>query len=165
MRQVETSRTILLDAPRHTRSFFEALVADNLDLGRPESVEIIFGRHRGREAGGVFKTAIDRHTHGVTINVFYKHSRVKQYLKDGRALRIETVINDAYDIGCQRLLPNLDDLAAKSRAINQRVLDTERVRPHFRRARWIQPRLAPSQARVDEWSCCLLRSTTKRQRR
>ena len=59
--------------------------------------------------------------------MFYKHSRVKQYLKDGRALRIETVINDAYDIGCQRLLPNLEDLAAKSRAINQRVLDTERV--------------------------------------
>jgi hypothetical protein len=63
----------------------------------------------------------------VTINVFYKHSRAKQYLKDGRALRIETVINDAYDIGCQRLLPNLDDLQAKARAINQRLLDTERV--------------------------------------
>jgi hypothetical protein len=59
--------------------------------------------------------------------VFYKHSRLKQYLKDGRALRIETVINDAYDIGCQRLLPNLDDLAAKTRAINDRLLDTERV--------------------------------------
>jgi hypothetical protein len=84
MRQVETSRTIVFDAPRHARSFFEALVADNLELGRPE---IIFGRHRGRKAGGVFKTAIDRHTHGVTINVFYKHSRVKQYLKCGRALR------------------------------------------------------------------------------
>jgi hypothetical protein len=75
----------------------------------------------------VFKTAIDRHAHGVTLNVFYKHSRVKQYLKDGRALRIETVINDAYDIGCQRLLPNLEDLQAKARAINQRLLDTERV--------------------------------------
>jgi hypothetical protein len=75
----------------------------------------------------VFKTAIDRHTTGVTLNVFYKHSRVKQYLKDGHALRIETVINDAYDIGCQRLLPNLDDLQAKARAINQRLLDTERV--------------------------------------
>jgi hypothetical protein len=37
------------------------------------------------------------------------------------------VINDAYDIGCQRLLPNLDDLAAKARAINDRLLDTERV--------------------------------------
>jgi len=128
MRQVETSRTIVLDAPRHARSFFEALVADNLDLGRPESVEIIFKRDpRGRKADGTFKTAINRHTQGVTINVFYKHSRAKQYLKDGRALRIETVINDAYDIGCQRLLPNLDDLQAKARAINQRLLDTERV--------------------------------------
>ncbi len=54
-------------------------------------------------------------------------SRVKQYLKDGRALRIETVINDAYDIDCRRLLPNLDDLQTKARAINQRLLDTERV--------------------------------------
>jgi hypothetical protein len=113
MRQIEISRTIVFDAPRHARGFFEALVADNLDLGRPESVEIIFGRHRGRKAGGVFKTAIDRHTQGVTINVFYKHSRVKQYLKNSRALRIETVIDDAYDIGCQRLLPNLDALQVK----------------------------------------------------
>jgi hypothetical protein len=59
--------------------------------------------------------------------VVYKHSRIKQYLKDGRALRIETVSNDAYDLGCQRLLPNLDDLQAKARATNQRPLDTERV--------------------------------------
>jgi hypothetical protein len=127
MRQVETSRTIVLDQPRHARAFFEALVADNLDLGRPENVEVIFGRQRGRKAGGVFKTAIDRHARSVTMNVFYKHSRVKQYLKDGRAMRVETVINDAYDIGCQRLLPNLDQLQARSRAINQRLLDTERV--------------------------------------
>jgi len=130
MRQVETSRTIVLDAARHTRSFFEALVADNLDLGRPESVELIFKRNpRGRKATGTFKTAIDRHTQGVTVNVFYKHSRIKQYLKDGRALRIETVINDADDLGCQRLLPNLDDLQAKARAINQRLLDSQTGRP------------------------------------
>ncbi len=123
MRQVETSRTIVLDAPRHARAFFEALVADNLALGRPESVELIFKRDpRGRKTTGTFKTAIDRHTSGVTVNVFYQHSRIKQYLKDGRALRIETVINDADDLGCQRLLPNLDGLQAKSRAINQRLL-------------------------------------------
>jgi hypothetical protein len=106
MRQVETSRTIVLDAPRHARAFFEALVADNLDLGRPEHVERIFKRDpRGRKADGTFKTAIDRHTDRVTVNVFYKHSRIKQYLKDGRALRIETVINDAYHLGLKRLLP------------------------------------------------------------
>jgi hypothetical protein len=33
--QVEVSRTIVLDAPRRARAFFEALIADNLDLGRP----------------------------------------------------------------------------------------------------------------------------------
>lgn len=49
------------------------------------------------------------------------------FVSDGRALRIETVINDAYDIGCQRLLPNLDELQAKARAINQRLLHTQRV--------------------------------------
>jgi hypothetical protein len=35
MRQVETSRTLVFDAPRRARAFFEALVADNLDIGRP----------------------------------------------------------------------------------------------------------------------------------
>jgi hypothetical protein len=102
MRQVETSRTIVFDAPRHARSFFEALVADNLELGRPE---IIFGRHRGRKAGGVFKTAIDRHTHGVTINVFYKHSRVKQYLKDGRALYSPPVHRNRHQRRLRHRLP------------------------------------------------------------
>ena len=32
MRQVEVSRTLVFDAPRRARAFFEALVADNLDL-------------------------------------------------------------------------------------------------------------------------------------
>src|SRR5689334_10672851 len=36
MRQVEVSRTIVFTAPRHARSFFEALIADNLDIGRPD---------------------------------------------------------------------------------------------------------------------------------
>ncbi len=35
MRQVETPRTIVFDAPRHARSFFDALVADNVDLAPP----------------------------------------------------------------------------------------------------------------------------------
>ena len=53
MRQVETSRTLVFDAPRRARGFFEALVADNLDIGRPELIELIFrrGQRRGRPAG------------------------------------------------------------------------------------------------------------------
>ena len=94
MRQVEISRTIVFDAPRHARGFFEALVADNLDIGRPHNVEIIFARKIRRDTKGVFRTAIDRRDNGgVLVNVFYKHSRIKQYLKDGRAMRIETVVN------------------------------------------------------------------------
>ena len=44
MRQIEVSRTLVLDQPRRARAFFEALVADNLDLGRPDEVKVIFGR-------------------------------------------------------------------------------------------------------------------------
>jgi hypothetical protein len=131
MRQVEVSRTMVFGAPRQARAFFEALIADNLDLGRPEHVEILFKRDpRGRKPAGQpagFKTAIDRGNQGVTINAFWRHSRVKQYLKDGRALRVETVVNSPDDLGCQRRLHNLPELQARARAINTRLLETERA--------------------------------------
>jgi hypothetical protein len=132
MRQIETSRTIVFDAPRRARAFFEALIADNLDIGRPANVEIIFNRHIQRNTPGVFRTAIDRpvigpDSGGVVLNVFYKHSRVKQYLKDGRAMRIETVINAPRDLGCNARLPNLAELQDKARAVNRRILEAERA--------------------------------------
>jgi hypothetical protein len=132
MRQIEVSRTIVFTAPRHARGFFEALVGDNLDIGRPEQVELIFSGRRvrgGRPASNpqVFKTKVVTRGVDVTVNAFYKHSRIKQYLKDGRALRIETVINDTYDLGCQRRLHNMPELQARARAANRRLLDTERV--------------------------------------
>src|SRR6516225_10269443 len=128
MRQVEVSRTIVFDAPRHARGFFEALIADNLDIGRPHNVEIIFGRRVRRDTWGTFRTAIDRRDNGgVVVNVFYKHSRIKQYLKDGRAMRIETVVNAPRDLGCNARLPNLEALQAKARAANRRILDAERA--------------------------------------
>ena len=132
MRQVEVSRTIVFDAPRRARSFFEALIADNLDLGRPENVEIIFGRRVRVDTPGTFRTAIDRPVidpddKGVVVNIFYKHSRVKQYLKEGRAMRIETVVNCPRDLGCNARLPNLAELQDKARACNRRILETERA--------------------------------------
>ena len=128
MRQVEVSRTVVFDAPRHARGFFEALVADNLDIGRPHNVEIIFARKVRRDTKGVFRTAIDRRDNGgVLVNAFYKHSRIKQYLKDGRAMRIETVINAPRDLGCNARLPNLEALQSKARAANHRILEAERA--------------------------------------
>jgi hypothetical protein len=127
MRQIEIAKTIVFTAPRHARAFFEALTADNLDIGRPDNMEIIFNRQIRSTTHGVFRTAVDRDNDGVVVNAFYRHSRIKYYLKDQRALRIETVINDTYDLNILRRIEHLDELTAKARDINQRLLDTIRV--------------------------------------
>ncbi len=127
LRQVEVSRTIVFDAPRRTRGFFEALVADNLGTGRPDELKIIFGRRIQKNTPGEFATKVVTRGTEVTMNVFYKSSRLKQYLKEGRALRIESVINDPGDLGCQRRLKNLDELQKRARAANRRLLEVERV--------------------------------------
>jgi len=56
-----------------------------MDMGRPENVELIFrrGTRAGRPTG--FKTKIDRYCDVVTLNMLYKSSRARQYLKDGGA--------------------------------------------------------------------------------
>ncbi|MFU8874459.1 hypothetical protein [Micromonospora sp. SL4-19] len=127
MRQIEVAKTIVFTAPRHARTFFEALAADNLDIGRPDNMEIIFNRQIRSTTKGVFRTAIDRDNDAVVVNAFYRHSRIKYYLKDQRALRIETVINDTYDIGVLRRLEHLDEVIAKARDANRRLLDTIRA--------------------------------------
>ena len=80
MAQVEVSRTIVFTQPRHARSFFDALVTDNLDLGRPDTLEIIFDRQIRKDTVSEFKTKVITRGTEVTINAFYKHSRIKQYL-------------------------------------------------------------------------------------
>jgi hypothetical protein len=85
MNQVETSRTLVFDKDVHARAFFESLLCENMDLGRPENAELIFrrGETRGFPSGpppGGFKTKIGQRCDLVTMNVFCKSSRVKQYL-------------------------------------------------------------------------------------
>jgi hypothetical protein len=127
MRQVEVSRTLVLDTPARARAFFEALVADNLGLGRPDEVSLIFDRRIRSDTQSGFATRVVTRGVDVTVNVFYRHSRIKQYLKEGRALRVETVCNSPDDLGCQRRLVHLDELQARARAANRRLLDTERA--------------------------------------
>src|SRR5215207_1288244 len=127
MRQVEVARTLVFDVPRNGRAFFEALVADNLDLGRPEHIELIFGRKILPSTPGVFVTRVVTRGVDVCLNIGYKHSRTKQYFKQGRALRIETVINDPTDLGVLRRLGHLPELQAKARDVNRRLLHHEHV--------------------------------------
>jgi hypothetical protein len=113
--------------PPPARAFFEALVADNLDLGRPDQVKLIFGRRIRKDTPGSFATKVVTRGVEVAVNVFYQHSRIKQDLKEGRALRVETVVNSPTDLGCQRRLRNLGELQAKARAANRRLLTIQRV--------------------------------------
>ena len=57
----------------------------------------------------------------------YKHSRIKQYHKEGRALRTETVVNDTYDFDVGRRLKNLEDLKSIGFAANRRLLRIQRI--------------------------------------
>ena len=127
MRQIEVSRTIVFDAPRRARAFFEAVVADNIDIGRPDELKVVFNRRIRSDTKGEFATKVVTRGTDVTINAFYKHSRIKQYLKEGRALRIETVVNSPTDLGVQRRLTNLGELQDKARAANRRLLECERA--------------------------------------
>jgi hypothetical protein len=127
MRQVEVSRTLVFDAPRHARAFFEAVVQDNLDIGRPDEVKLIFARQIRSTTKGEFASKVVTRGTDVTINAFYKHSRIKEYLKEGRALRIETVVNSPTDLGVQRRLTNLAELVTKAKAANRRMLDVQRA--------------------------------------
>ena len=131
MRQVEISRTLVFDDPRRARSFFEALVQDNIDVGRPEQIAAVFGmqlRTRGpRKTKGTFRTRVFSPGTEVKIDFSFKHSRVKQYLKEGRALRIETVINKPKDIGLLSRLEHLTELVGRARQVNDRLLMIERA--------------------------------------
>ncbi len=128
MRQVEVSRTLVFDDPRRARGFFEALVADNIGIGRPHEVHAVFGRdRRGRTTTKPFRSRIFTAGTDVRFDFSYKHSRIKQYLKEGRALRIETVINKPSDIGILARLEHLPELITKARAINRRLLMIERA--------------------------------------
>ena len=104
MRQVEVSRTLVLDDPRRARAFFEALVSDNIGIGRPEEVSAVFARRVQKNTDSRFQTRVFTAGTDVRIDFRYKNSRIKQYLKDGRALRVETVINKPDDLGVKRRL-------------------------------------------------------------
>jgi hypothetical protein len=123
--QAEFSRTPVFDRPLSGRHLFEAVIRENLDLGRPEKVSLIFARRITKRTPGTFHTRVI--THGVipSLHVSYKSSKIKPYFKEGRALRTETTINNTHDFGIGRALKNLPALRATGLAANRRLLEVE----------------------------------------
>jgi len=127
--QAEFSLTQVWDRGVHGRCFFEEVIRENIDLGRPEQVQLIFARKMQRRTATDGRCRTRILTEGVTpsLHVYYKNTHLKQYHKEGRALRTETTINNAYDFGVGRRLHNLPRLRQIGFAANRRVLEVERL--------------------------------------
>jgi hypothetical protein len=123
--QAEFARTQVLDRPRTGRILCEEVIRENLDLGRPDHVQLIFGRRVTKRTPGRFRTRVI--TQGVVPSLYvdYKNTRIKQYHKEGRALRTETTINDTRDFAIGKRLPNLPALRVVGFAANRRLLDVQ----------------------------------------
>jgi hypothetical protein len=125
--QAEFSLTQVLDRPVHGRLFFEQVIRENLDLGRPEEVQLIFNRRITRATPGCFRTRILTPEVTPSLHVYYKSARIKQYHKEKRALRTETTINNTYDFRIGKRLGNLPKLRDIGFAANRRLLEVERL--------------------------------------
>jgi hypothetical protein len=144
-RQAEISDTRMFDRPSAGRAWFERTLPDQLTLGRPDQVAVVFGRRVNRRTPGRFHTKIFNKGVEPAIQVHYRASKVKQYFKEGRALRTETTVNDTRDFGIGRRVTqaNWDALVSIGHQVNQRFLDHQlqarrrwptRPRPALRRS-------------------------------
>jgi hypothetical protein len=127
VRQMELSDTRVFDRPAAGRAWFERSLVDQLTLGRPDRVMITFAKNITRATPGRFETLVISRGVQPRIEARYKHSRVKQYLKQGRALRTETTINDPYDFGVGRELTdtNWQALCRLGHDVNARPLGAQ----------------------------------------
>ncbi len=125
--QAEFALTQVLDRPHTGRIFFEQIIRENLDLGRPDHVQLIFDRRVTKQTPGRLRTRVL--TEGVTpsLHIDYKQSRIKQYHKEGRALRTETTINNPRDFTIGKRLHNLPALREIGFPANRRLLHVQRI--------------------------------------
>jgi hypothetical protein len=125
--QAEFSLTQVLDQPVSGRIFFESVIRDNLDLGRPDHIQLVFGRRVTKKTPGRFRTRVITQDVTPSLHVDYKRTRIKQYHKLGRALRTETTINDTRDFEIGRRIQNLPALRKVGFQANRRLLDVQRA--------------------------------------
>jgi hypothetical protein len=125
--QMEVSLTQIFDRPLRGREFFEQIIRDNLDLGRPDRVQLIFDRGVTRKTPGEFRTRVIQDGVHPSLHIHYKNFDLKQYFKEGRGCRTEGTFRNPNDFGVNKGLSNLAYLQKIGREINRRLLEVERV--------------------------------------
>ena len=128
---MEVSLTQVFARPVQGRHFFEAVIRENLDLGRPDRVGLLFPapHHHARRRRPTWGYRTRVITDGVepSLHIEYKSSHVKQYFKEQRALRTETTINNPKDFYVAKAVPNLSHLRDLGDQVNRKLLEVERV--------------------------------------
>ena len=122
----------MLDRPVSGRIFFEQVLHDNLDIGRPDQVSLIFDRRiiaQGphQDPGPVPHPGHHRRGHPVACTSTTRTPRSSSTTKQGRALRTETTINDTRDFGLSKRLTNLPALRQIGFTANRRLLGVQRI--------------------------------------
>ncbi len=82
VRQFEVSDTRVFNPPQAGRAFFEGLIRDHLDIGRPKQVVLVFDRRLMPRTPGKFSTKVVTRGVDPQISCTYKSCRIKQYFKD-----------------------------------------------------------------------------------
>lgn len=125
--QMEVSLTQIFDRPLRGREFFEEIIRDNLDLGRPDRVQLVFDRVVTKKTPGEFRTRVIQQGVHPSLHISYKNFELKQYFKEGRGCRTEGTFRNPNDFGVNKGLANLPYLQKMGRQINRRLLEVERV--------------------------------------
>ena len=119
--QAEFALTQVFERPLTGRQFFEQIIKDNVTLGHPAQLQLIFDRRIMKTTPGRFRTRIISDGVIPSLHLDYKNTRIKQYHKEGRALRTETTINDTRDFAVGRALGNLAQLRKIGFGANRRL--------------------------------------------
>src|SRR5262245_20976252 len=131
--QLEISLTQIFDRPVQGRHCFEAVIRENLDLGRPDRVRLLFPRRittRTPPPAYGYRTRVITDGIEPSLHIEYKRSHLKQYFKEGHGLRSELTINNPNDFDFTKGLDQLPALRTLGDKVNRTLLTVERVSHH-----------------------------------
>jgi hypothetical protein len=125
--QMEMSLTDVFKRPVQGREFFEQVIRSNLDLGRPDRVQLVFDRRVNRRTPSRYRTRVIEHGVAPSLHVEYKTFRREAVLQR------RTCAPDGNDrqrylrFGINRGLKNFDRLRTRGKQTNRRLLQAEQV--------------------------------------
>ncbi len=128
MLQIEYALTQVWKKAQNGRQFFEQAIRENLDLGRPERVGLIFRKRiTKRSKQKRFMTRVMQYGTIPVYHIYYKLNKLKQYFKEAISLRTELTINNPRDFQVGKTLngKNLRALRKVGEATINRLLRVE----------------------------------------